>query len=75
MKDLSYSLPEAITTHKYRPGVEWKTKKIDYLLHSSEFELKSASNIAEQVLEIEYGCPNEICPSDHIYIEATLLLK
>lgn len=72
---MKYSLPDKVTTFKFRPVQGWKKKKIDYILHSQNFEVQSAFSISDEVLKIDYGCPNEICPSDHLFIQGTLSLK
>ena len=74
-KELNYSIPEKTTTYKYRPNAGWKDAKIDYLLVTKELTVKKAFSLADEVVKFEMGCPNELCPSDHIFIQADLELN
>ena len=62
-----------MTTVKYRK-TGWKKAKIDYLLYSKPIKLVNSESLTNEIMKIDYGCPNEICPSDHLYIISEFLL-
>ena len=53
----------------------WQSKKIDFILRTNNFQVKKVFSEVNAVEKYEYGCPNIICPSDHLYIYAELLIK
>ena len=53
----------------------WSSKKIDFILHSQEFQITKVFSEVNAVEKYEYGCPNELCPSDHLYIYSEMSLK
>ena len=52
-----------------------KKAKIDYLLYSKELELLDSKSLSDEVEKISYGCPNDVCPSDHLYILSEFKFK
>lgn len=68
---------QGITTYKYNTYYpkEPKELKIDYLyLQKFKFKVKNTKTIELSTQECPYGLPNQLCPSDHLPIFASLEL-
>jgi mRNA deadenylase 3'-5' endonuclease subunit Ccr4 len=71
---MRYTVPDNSSTIKYRPNCGWRNHKIDYLLVSKEFSILEGFSLYDQIKDSKTGCPNELCPSDHMFLKAKLSL-
>ena len=70
--------PNVFTTFKFTKKIDSPVikRKIDYIYYDFEiFNLKNGWSLDEEVEDIVYGCPNEICPSDHLPLFAEFEFK